>query len=39
MYIKTLFDNSNLSFIVNFTDYYNIQPNFYNLIKQDLVEV
>ena len=36
--IKTLFDNSNLSYVVNFTDYNNIDENFYNLIKNDLVK-
>lgn len=37
--IKFLFDKSDLPFIVNFTDYYNIDEKFYNLIKKDLVEV
>lgn len=37
--IKVIFDNSDLSYIVNFVDYYNIDKNFYDLIKKDLVKV
>lgn len=36
--IKTLFDNSNLPYIVNLTDYNNIDKDFYELIKVDLVK-
>ena len=37
--IKTLFDKSNLPFIVNFVDYHLIDEKFYNLIKKDLVKI
>jgi len=37
--LKLLFDASRLPYIVNFTDYSSIDGNFYNLIKQDLVEI
>jgi len=37
--IKVIFDNSDLSYVVNFVDYYNIDKNFYDLIKKDLVKV
>ena len=37
--VKILFDNSNLPYIVNFTDFYNIEENFYKLIEKDLVKV
>lgn len=37
--IKILFDNSDLNYIVNFVDYHNIDKNFYELIKKDLVKV
>lgn len=37
--IKTLFDNSNLSYIVNFVDYNTIDEKFYKLIEKDLVKV
>ena len=30
-------DNSNLPFIVNFSDYHNMDKHFYNLIEKDLV--
>lgn len=37
--LKTLFDNSNLPYIVNISDYNTLDINFYNLIKKDLVEL
>lgn len=37
--LKNNFDNSTLPFIVNFTDFYNLDEKFYNYIKQDLVKV
>lgn len=36
--LKTLFDNSNLPYVVNFTDYSSMDKNFYNLVKNDLVK-
>lgn len=36
--LRTLFDNSNLPYVVNFTIYNNIDENFYNLIKKNLVK-
>lgn len=37
--LKEKFDESRLSFIVNFTDYNSIDEDFYNLIKDDLIRV
>ena len=37
--LKEKFDESSLPYIVNFTDYNNIDDNFYSLIKDDLVLV
>lgn len=37
--IKFMFDKSDLPFIVNFTDFYNIDERFYNFIKKDLVKI
>ena len=37
--IKILFDNSDLPYVVNFTDYYNIDDKFYSLIEKDLIKV
>ena len=37
--LKELFDKSNLSYIVNICDYYNLSESFYDTIKQDLVEI
>lgn len=37
--IKTMFDNSDLPYIVNFVDYNMIDEKFYNYIKEDLVKV
>ena len=37
--IKTLFDNSNLSYVVNLTNFDDINNDFYNLIKKDLIKV
>ncbi len=37
--LKFLFDNSDLPFVVNFADFYNIDEKFYDLIKKDLVKV
>ncbi|MCI7421298.1 MAG: nucleotidyltransferase family protein [Alphaproteobacteria bacterium] len=35
--LKEKFDASYLPYIVNFSDYHNITPDFYEHIKQDLV--
>lgn len=35
--MKEKFDDSYLPYIVNFSDYHNITPDFYEHIKQDLV--
>lgn len=35
--LKEKFDTSYLPYIVNFSDYHNITPDFYEHIKQDLV--
>ena len=35
--LKEKFDDSYLPYIVNFSDYHNITPDFYEHIKQDLV--
>lgn len=35
--LKEKFDDSYLPYIVNFSDYHNITPDFYDHIKQDLV--
>ncbi|MCQ2754435.1 MAG: nucleotidyltransferase domain-containing protein [bacterium] len=37
--IHTEFDNSNLPFVVNTADYHTIFPDFYEIIKKDLVDV
>ena len=37
--LKTLFDNSNLSYVVNLTDFYNLSDTFYKIIKKDLIEL
>ena len=37
--IKEEFDKSNLSYIVNFANYSNLDEKFYNLIKPDLVRL
>ena len=37
--IKTLFDASNLPYIVNFADYNSVDKRFYELIEKDLVKV
>lgn len=37
--LKTLFDNSNLPYVVNFTDYNHIDEKFYNIIKNDLIRI
>lgn len=37
--IRYLFDNSNLSYVVNFADYNSIDEKFYKLIEKDLVKV
>lgn len=37
--IKKQFDESDLSYIVNITDYNNLTPDFYELIKKDLVKI
>lgn len=35
--LKEKFDASYLPYVVNFSDYHNITPDFYEHIKQDLV--
>ena len=35
--LKTLFDKSDLPYIVNLTDFYGIDEKFYNLIRNDLI--
>ena len=37
--IKILFDNSNLPYIVNFADFYNMEESFYKIIEKDLIKV
>ena len=37
--LKELFDESNLPYVVNICDYYNLSESFYDIIKQDLVEI
>lgn len=37
--LKLVFDNSNLPYVVNFADYNNLTMEFYEYIKNDLVEV
>lgn len=37
--LKEKFDESKLPYIVNFTDYNAIDEKFFNLIKEDLVQV
>lgn len=37
--IKYLFDNSDIPYIVNFTDFNKIETRFYNLIEKDLVKI
>ena len=37
--LKEKFDENKLPYIVNFTDYNNIDSRFYNLIKDDLILV
>lgn len=37
--LKNKFDNSFLPYVVNFTNYYSIDKNFYDLIKKDLVKI
>lgn len=37
--LEVLFDHSDLSFVVNFSDYYTITEDFYKLIEKDLVKV
>ena len=39
VYLKEKMDESRLPYIVNFTDYNNIDEKFYSLIKNDLVLV
>ncbi len=37
--LKVKFDKSYLPYVVNLTDYNIIDENFYNLIKNDLIEI
>jgi predicted nucleotidyltransferase len=36
--IKEAFDNSKLSYVVNFSDYYSLDKDFYNRIEKDLLK-
>jgi predicted nucleotidyltransferase len=35
--IKEAFDNSKLPYVVNFSDYYSLDKDFYNRIEKDLL--
>ena len=37
--IKEKFDKSNLPYVVNIADYYNLDEKFYKLIEADLVKI
>lgn len=37
--LKQQFDDSSLSYIVNFSDYHKIDTNFYKRIEKDLISV
>lgn len=37
--LRELFNNSNLSYIVNIVDFYSLTKNFYGIIDMDLVEI
>lgn len=37
--LKSLFDNSNLPYVVNISDYYNLDKDFYKIIEKDLIKV
>jgi len=37
--MKDKFDKSNLPYIVNISDYHNLDEDFYKLIKTDLVKI
>ncbi len=37
--LKYKFDQSSLPYVINFTDYNSIDKNFYDLIKNDLIEI
>ena len=37
--IKDKFDKSNLPYVVNISDYHNLDENFYKLIEADLVKI
>ena len=37
--LKEKFDKSNLSYVVNISDYNSLDENFYKLIEQDLVKI
>jgi len=37
-FIKSAFDESNLPYIVNITDYHSITPEFYKSIEDDIVK-
>ena len=39
VHLKEQIDESKLPYIVNFTDYNNIDERFYSLIKNDLVKI
>ena len=37
--LKDKFDKSNLSYVVNISDFYNLDEKFYELIEADLVKI
>ena len=37
--MKDKFDKSNLPYVVNISDYHNLDEDFYKLIKTDLVKI
>ncbi len=37
--LKENFDKSNLSYIVNIVDYFNLSEDFFNLIEKDLLKL
>ncbi len=37
--LKYKFDESRLPYIVNFTDYHQVEPSFYECIRPDLVKL
>lgn len=37
--LKAKFDNSSLPYVVNFTNFYDVDDKFYNLIKDNLKKI